>query len=191
MGDQVFIYKLTNTGAWSVTTREASPKEIKAGTNQKIGVSWSGNVVTLSNTMTADDMPMSSSDNTTTKSAIDTLNSNFIAKALSATLGDGIVSVDGYYIKAGNLVTINYRFSVSSNDIPAGRHLLINMNNEAMPIGALAVNGVCGIAHRNGTAEQVNIYIDTYASPYGMCLDSGGTFLANNSYRGTITFITT
>ena len=71
MGDQVFIYKLTNAGAWSVTTREASPKEIKAGTNEKIGVSWSGNVVTLSNTMTADDMPMSSSDATTTKAAID------------------------------------------------------------------------------------------------------------------------
>ena len=77
MGDEVYIYKLTNAsgGTWSVTTRPASIKEIKAGTDQKIGVSWSNNVVTLSNTMTAADMPMSSSDATTTKAAIDALNS--------------------------------------------------------------------------------------------------------------------
>ena len=73
MGDQVFIYKLTNANAWSVTTREASPKEIKAGTNEKIGVSWSGNVVTLSNTMTAEDMPMSSSDSTKVSASISSL----------------------------------------------------------------------------------------------------------------------
>jgi hypothetical protein len=80
MGDQVFVYKLDKNSGWSVTTREASIKQIKAGTNEKIGVSWSSNVVTLSNTMTADDMPMSSSDATTTKAAIDSLNSNITTK---------------------------------------------------------------------------------------------------------------
>ena len=48
MGDQVFIYKLTNAGAWSVTTREASIKEIKMDSNSAGSVSWSNNVVTLS-----------------------------------------------------------------------------------------------------------------------------------------------
>lgn len=76
MGDQVFIYKLDKTNGWSVTTREASIKEINVASESKLGVSWSSNKVTLSNTMTADDMPMSSSDATTAKSVIDTLGSN-------------------------------------------------------------------------------------------------------------------
>ncbi len=47
MGDQVFVYKLTKTGGWSVTTRDASIKQIKVDTNDPGTVSWSGNVVTL------------------------------------------------------------------------------------------------------------------------------------------------
>ena len=49
MGDQVFVYKLNKTGGWSVTTREASIKQIKAGTSGNLSVSWSGNVVTIDN----------------------------------------------------------------------------------------------------------------------------------------------
>ena len=74
MGDQVFVYKLTKTGGWSVTTRDASIKEINVESGSKLGVSWSGNKVTLSNTMTAADMPMSSSDATTVSAAISALN---------------------------------------------------------------------------------------------------------------------
>ena len=73
MGDQVFVYKLSKTGGWSVTTRDASIKEINVATGSKLGVSWSSNKVTLSNTMTAADMPMSSSDATTVDSAITSL----------------------------------------------------------------------------------------------------------------------
>ena len=76
MGDEVYVYKLTNASAWSVTVRKASIKEIAVASGSKLGVSWSSDKVTLSNTMTADDMPMSSSDATTAKAAIDTLNSN-------------------------------------------------------------------------------------------------------------------
>lgn len=47
MGDQVFVYKLTKTGGWSVTTRDASIKQIKVDTNDPGTVSWSSNVVTL------------------------------------------------------------------------------------------------------------------------------------------------
>lgn len=47
MGDQVFVYKLTKTGGWSVTTRDASIKEIKIDSSSSGTVSWSSNVVTL------------------------------------------------------------------------------------------------------------------------------------------------
>ena len=47
MGDQVYVYKLNKTNGWSVTTREASIKEIKAGTSGNISVSWSSNKVTI------------------------------------------------------------------------------------------------------------------------------------------------
>lgn len=86
MGDQVFVYKLTKTGGWSVTTRDASIKQIKADTGTALGVSWSSNVVTLTNTMTAADMPMSSSDATTVSSAISN-NSQAITN-----LGDKLIS---------------------------------------------------------------------------------------------------
>ena len=47
MGDQVFVYKLNKNNGWSVTTRDASIKQIKVDTNDPGTVSWSGNVVTL------------------------------------------------------------------------------------------------------------------------------------------------
>lgn len=73
MGDEVYVYKLTNSngGTWTVTTRKASIKEIAVASGSKLGVSWSSDKVTLSNTMTADDMPMSSNDSTTAKTAIE------------------------------------------------------------------------------------------------------------------------
>lgn len=73
MGDEVYVYKLTssNGGTWTVTVRKASIKEIAVASGSKLGVSWSSDKVTLSNTMTADDMPMSSSDSTTAKTAIE------------------------------------------------------------------------------------------------------------------------
>ena len=47
MGDQVFVYKLTKTSGWSVTSRDASIKQIKMATDSAGSVSWSSNVVTL------------------------------------------------------------------------------------------------------------------------------------------------
>ena len=46
MGDQVFVYKLNKNSGWSVTTREASLKQIVAGTG--ISVSYSSNKATIS-----------------------------------------------------------------------------------------------------------------------------------------------
>lgn len=70
MGDQVYVYKLTNKNAWTVTIREASVKQVNVSGNG-LTASWSNNQVTLSNTMTANDMPMSSNDITTVKSVLD------------------------------------------------------------------------------------------------------------------------
>lgn len=69
MSDQVYIYKLTNKGVWSVTVREAGVKQVNIS-GSGLSASWSNNQVTLSNTMTAANMPMSSSDATTVGSAI-------------------------------------------------------------------------------------------------------------------------
>ena len=88
MGDQVFVYKLNKSSGWSVTTRDASIKQIKAATNTPLTVAWSSNVVTLTNTMTANDMPMSSSDSTTAKAAIEALSATATQSAaglMSAT----------------------------------------------------------------------------------------------------------
>lgn len=46
MGDQVYIYKLTNQSTWSVTVRDASIKSI---TGNGIDVNWNSNTVTLTN----------------------------------------------------------------------------------------------------------------------------------------------
>lgn len=72
MGDQVYVYKLTNKNAWTVTVREASVKQVNIS-GSGLTASWSNNQVTLSNTMTAADMPMSSSDSTTVSAAINAL----------------------------------------------------------------------------------------------------------------------
>lgn len=72
MGDQVFVYKLTNKGVWSVIVREASVKQVNVS-GSGLTASWSNNQITLSNTMTAATMPMSSSDSTTVSTAINAL----------------------------------------------------------------------------------------------------------------------
>lgn len=165
MGDEVYVYKLTNAngGTWSVTTRPASIKEIKAGTNEKIGVSWSDNKVTLSNTMTADDMPMSSSDATTAKGAIDTINTKLgsIAMGTTATTITGAIAEHESDIGALNSNIIDHgRIELSSlskstvvgsttyyfddfsfnKTFPSAPHLIMSTVNNAWP-GAGDIGG--------------------------------------------------
>lgn len=47
MGDEVYVYKLTSSGTWTVTKRYASIREISAGANGNLSVSWSSNKVTI------------------------------------------------------------------------------------------------------------------------------------------------
>ena len=111
MGDEVYVYKLTNAGAWSVTVRKASIKEIAVASGSKLGVSWSSDKVTLSNTMTADDMPMSSSDATTTKATIDTLNSNL------TTQTGRIDNLSGHF--GHTYINNNSSFTITLNNLQA------------------------------------------------------------------------
>ena len=48
-GDQVYVYKLTNANAWTVTTREASVK-VTTGSSDGIDVSYSSGAVTIGHT---------------------------------------------------------------------------------------------------------------------------------------------
>ena len=70
MGDQVFVYKLTNKGVWSVTTREASPKQFNVS-GGGLSTSWSSNQVTFTTSVatTSANGMMSSTD----KSRLDEL----------------------------------------------------------------------------------------------------------------------
>lgn len=47
MGDEIFVYKLTSSGTWTVTKRYASLREIKIGANGNLSVSWSNNQATI------------------------------------------------------------------------------------------------------------------------------------------------
>lgn len=49
LGDQVFVYTLSNTGTWSVTTRNASEKEIAVSGG--LTRSWNNDVLTLSDSI--------------------------------------------------------------------------------------------------------------------------------------------
>lgn len=85
-GDQVFIYKLTSAGTWTVTTREASSK-IVAGTN--MSSTYSNGTLTLSATDTT-------YSNATTSSA----------GLMSATDKTILEAVNSYITGATNVTTI-------------------------------------------------------------------------------------
>lgn len=47
MSDQVYVYKLNKTNGWSVTTREASMKQLKVADDSNMSISYSSNVATI------------------------------------------------------------------------------------------------------------------------------------------------
>ena len=123
MGDQVFVYKLTKTSGWSVTTRDASIKQIKAGTDGTIGVAWSSNVVTLSNNMTAADMLVSSGSAVTVSDALDdkadktdTILATTLSRGRStnSTIGDGSFAF-GYSVIASGQYSHAEGFSTTAS----------------------------------------------------------------------------
>ena len=161
MGDQVFVYKLTKTSGWSVTSRDASIKQIKADTGTALGVSWSSNVVTLTNTMTADDMPMSSSDATTAKSAIDALNSKFTKVILFNTetnmSSGGTVQLSE---SADNFMFLAIYFAKTSGAGSSGRGILLipMWNANITAFYPISVGNTLGSVRLNigGTTFTVN-----------------------------------
>jgi len=125
MGDQVFIYKLDKTSGWSVTTREASIKQI---TGSGITVGWSGNKVTLTNDVTVSD---SLTDTSATK-ALSAAKGKELSDQITAlnystclTSSDALDTIsDGmYYYIANNIPTdapINLNATVESITIGNG-----------------------------------------------------------------------
>ena len=100
MGDQVYVYKLTNKNAWTVTVREASVKQVNVS-GSGLTASWSNNQVTLSNTMTAADMSMSSSDATKVDSTITSLSGQIGNKVNTSAIVNNLTTTnEGYVLDA-------------------------------------------------------------------------------------------
>lgn len=96
-GDQVYVYKLTSSGTWTVTVRSAFTK-IVAGTN--LTSSYSNGALTLSGNYsvasTASDGLMSSTDKTT----LDKLNDNYDGSVIATANCDDYVT-PGIYKLSG------------------------------------------------------------------------------------------
>jgi len=100
MGDQVYVYKLTNANKWTVTTRECSPK-IVAGTN--MSSSYSSDVLTLNatspftdiiDTLTAGSTSITLSDSSiTTSSTIDVYTDSWGINPTAISVSTGSVAL--------------------------------------------------------------------------------------------------
>lgn len=186
MGDEVYVYKLTNAngGTWSVTTRKASIKEIDVASGSKLGVSWNSDKVTLSNTMTADDMPMSSSDATTTKAAIDTLSNNLTTQ--EGRFSDGVLKIANGGTGASTVIEAVANLSLGKLYLlqkASGEFSgLLTSNATMYVIFATRVStntGCCYLVHRyNNTLYSYKLYGD---SNYTIETNSQGTVVVKYS----------
>ena len=111
-GDQVFIYKLTSSGTWSVLTRNTFSKVV-AGTN--LSSSYSNGVITLNNTLTVPTIEsISQSDFINTVGSgvtIAQFNVCHIGKYISGTIqlqySSDIVNSDTYPFSIKNYIPVN------------------------------------------------------------------------------------
>ena len=111
-GDQVFVYKLTSAGTWSVITRNAFTK-IVAGTN--LSSSYSSGTLTLNNTLT---VPTKTSDLTNDSGYITNSVNNLTNYTDNTTLNSLLANkedvseygsnTNGYYVKFANGVMIEW-----------------------------------------------------------------------------------
>lgn len=120
-GDQVFVYKLTKTAGWTVTTREASVKVV-AGTNMTS--SYSNGTITLNaNTPTKETVGLGSVDNVRQYSA-----TNPPPYPVTSVNGStGAVTVPTYESKAAasggtdvSLVTTGEKYNWNTRGLPSG-----------------------------------------------------------------------
>lgn len=194
ISDQVFVYTLTSANKWSVTTRQAGIQSIVAATNSKIGVDYSNSVITLSNTMTADDMPMSSSDVTTTKAAIDTLNGKLTSKSESSggtdlsmvTTGEKYTwnsKADGNHTHACSIATdtgtnqITLAYGEKYKLTAGGSSYIFTMptsDNSWRPIGTGANDAAAGNHTHGISISQTGTATVTLAANTAYTLTAGG-----------------
>ena len=149
MGDQVFIYKLSKTGGWSVTVREASIKEISASATGNLSVSYSSNKVTLSGGLPA----VTTTDNdkmlkvvngvwtivdpntyskTETDAAISQSTAKTTADIQSAFLTSKVTFTDAYLRKSGKLVEI-YLAGTANSAISAWESIVTELPSAFAP----------------------------------------------------------
>ena len=194
LGDQVFIYKLTNKNVWSVTTRDASVKEIIAGTN--IGVSYSSNKVTINNTLSYSDATTSASGlmSAADKTTVDTLDSILTGNDLYSTVTDTPIahitsSVGGVKIKDLVFDCIPADQFTGSDHIifnVTGKNLL-NITSIYKAQGIYAAGGHSGIT--NGRIDENSI--GSGSSDYLICsqLFPPGTYTFSCKYSGAVSLV--
>ena len=179
MGDQVFIYKLSKTGGWSVTVREASIKEISASATGNLSVSYSSNKVTLSGGLpavtTTDNNKMLKvvngvwtivDPNTYSKTETDaaiaqsTANGTWTPTVSGGTATDITVS-QGRWYRQGNLVMLTCKWAATAEN--SGTYAAISGNpftsvNNPMGCTINQSTGKNGLAFGSGGAATFNLY---------------------------------
>ena len=157
MGDQVYVYKLTNKNAWTVTVREASVKQVNIS-GSGLTASWSNNQMTLSNTMTAADMPMSSSDATTVDSIITSLsgqignkvNTSAIANNLTTTAAGSVLDARQGKALNDSLATKQAKFTRKSAAVTFTNGIgYLNESNTTLVVGASLYAYPCMVGFYN------------------------------------------
>ena len=181
MGDEVYVYKLTSAGAWSVTVRKASIKEIAVASGSKLGVSWSSDKVTLSNTMTADDMPMSSSDATTTKAAIEA-KQNSTDSSLTTTAQTIVGAINEHETDISTLNS-NLEKVTKATSANGGSITISSRSDLESKIQAIA-NGLTA-----GESKLITVYTATFSDDiYKSYTNYSGYIVVNNVSSGAANY---
>lgn len=158
-GDQVFVYKLTSAGTWSVTTRNSFTK-IVAGTN--LSSSYSSGTLTINNTLT---VPTKTSDLTNDSgfitNAVNDLTNYTTTSTLTTLLAGKENSIDigsnanGYYIKFSDGTAIcwnNYSGTKDINYQIGSGYRSTSIGGGSLPITLIQITG----AWANGQVDFVN-----------------------------------
>lgn len=195
LGDQVFIYKLTNKNVWSVTTREASIKEVVAGTN--IGVSYSSNKITINNTLTDATTSASGLMSAADKTAVNSLSSILTGNDLYTTVTNqqiahvssttGGMSIKDVVLDCPHKTNNGSFVGRTSTQINVASKNLLDITKYLIAQGIYATNGHTGIT--NGKIDENTI--GSGSSDYLICsqIFLPGTYTFSCKYSGAVSLV--
>ena len=176
-GDQVYIYKLTSAGAWTVTVRDAFTK-IVAGTN--MSSSYANGTLTLNATGGGSNMP-----------GIEYI----VGTQTAATAAWTGASVDET-LQAGKVIAYLLPFAGTSTAATLTLTMAGGSMTEAIPLRRTVTSTVTTqfaagsvlVLIYDGTYWQVSAYYDSNTVPTGYCTTAAGTATktatCNYGYRG-------